>query len=259
MGKRGWGWGWSWAMAMLVSSACGSGEAVVHDEFEQEPDTGYFVADHDLPAQTAAEARLLNEGDDQRTAEQGLTVAQVAGRDDVWPKTVRHQLTYCIDVSGFGAHAPTVKRALEAAAADWQSAADVTFEHVASEDDRCSRKNTQVVFDVRPVKHRAYLARSFFPSQGRGMRELLIDSSALPPTKPWSLTGVLRHELGHVLGLRHEHTRFEDNPCFEDDHWRALTTYDSKSVMHYPQCAGANTGDLVLTERDRRGVASLYH
>jgi hypothetical protein len=72
------------------------------------------------------------------------------------------------------------------------------------------------------------------------------------------MKGVLTHELGHVLGLRHEHTRPEAGKCFEDNNWRALTTYDAHSVMHYPQCNGLNTGDLVLTAEDKKGIALLY-
>jgi serralysin len=40
--------------------------------------------------------------------------------------------------------------------------------------------------------------------------------------------------------------------------WRALTAYDSSSVMHCPQCNGTNSGDLVLTALDRTGAGSLY-
>jgi hypothetical protein len=75
----------------------------------------------------------------------------------------------------------------------------------------------------------------------------------------WTLTGVLRHELGHVLGFRHEHTRSTASGCYEDGNWRALTsTYDRYSVMHYPQCNGLQTGDLVLTSLDKSGARSLY-
>jgi hypothetical protein len=75
---------------------------------------------------------------------------------------------------------------------------------------------------------------------------------------PWTLTGVLRHELGHTIGFRHEHTRPEAGTCFEDNDWRALTQYDSASVMHYPQCNGTQDGDLVLTSADKSGARALY-
>src|SRR5690606_28927673 len=45
---------------------------------------------------------------------------------------------------------------------------------------------------------------------------------------------------------------------FEDSHWRALTSYDPSSVMHYPWCNGTNTGDLYLTELDKLGARLLY-
>jgi len=115
-----------------------------------------------------------------------------------------------------------------------------------------------VVFNVRQVCSGQYLARSFFPSTSRRGREILIDCTSFGNIKPWSLTGVLRHELGHSLGFRHEHTRPEAGTCFENNQWRALTAYDSASVMHYPQCNGTNNGDLNLTSLDKTGARSLY-
>ena len=69
---------------------------------------------------------------------------------------------------------------------------------------------------------------------------------------------MLRHELGHTIGFRHEHTRPESGTCFEDNNWRPLTGYDSKSVMHYPQCNGTQDGDLSLTATERAGANSVY-
>jgi hypothetical protein len=103
-----------------------------------------------------------------------------------------------------------------------------------------------------------YLARAFFPSSSRRSREVLISTSSFGNIAPWTLTGVLRHELGHTIGFRHEHTRPESGTCFEDNNWRALTAYDASSVMHYPQCNGTQTGDLVLTNLDKQGATALY-
>ena len=75
-----------------------------------------------------------------------------------------------------------------------------------------------------------------------------------------ALTGVLRHELGHILGFRHEHIRPEAAApeCSENPNWRALTTYDSASVMHYIYCNGTGSGSLALTPRDLEGLYLEY-
>jgi len=111
---------------------------------------------------------------------------------------------------------------------------------------------------VRPISGADYLARAFFPNDQRSSRNVLIDTTAFQQQSNPTLTGILRHELGHTLGFRHEHTRPEAGTCFEDNNWRALTPYDSKSVMHYPQCNGKGDRTLNLTDMDIQGAVSLY-
>jgi len=147
---------------------------------------------------------------------------------------------------------------MSSATGAWEAAADVNFVHLSQFDSSCNGSQTGVVFDVRQTSGAPYLARAFFPSSSRRSRNVIIDSSSFGNISPWTLTGILRHELGHTLGFRHEHTRPEAGTCFEDNKWRALTSYDSASVMHYPQCNGSNRGDLVLTTRDKTGAAALY-
>ncbi len=239
-------------MVLLGGVGWGCGDAVgtvngVGSAGFVEPDTGLVVVDADVLSDTDAQTSSTN---------QGLTVALVGGHDDVWSASARKDISYCLDRESFGPWASTVESAMADAIADWERSANVHFvllDHAA-----CSRSTTSVVFDVRKVERRPYLARSFFPSSPRSQRELLVDGTALPPPSPLTLTGVLRHELGHVMGLRHEHTRQADNPCYEDDNWRAVTSYDVRSVMHYPQCAGVMGRDLTLTPRDREGIALLY-
>src|SRR5262249_39971385 len=89
----------------------------------------------------------------------------------------------------------------------------------------------------------------------------LIATSSFGSIQPLTLAGILRHELGHILGFRHEHIRPEAgavNCPHEDDSWHILTEYDPASVMHYPQGNGTNTGDLNLTTVDQRGVHVVY-
>ncbi len=192
------------------------------------------------------------------SATEELAVNRVHGNDDRWSREAAQNLSYCVSKKDFGASYPAVVAAMESAAGAWSAVARVRYLHVAAEDGRCNLANPRVVFDVRRVCKGDYLARSFWPSSSRAVREILIDCASFRDIAPYTLAGVLRHELGHTLGFRHEHTRPEAGTCFEDWSWRALTPYDSASVMHYPQCHGTNHGDLVLTALDVQGARALY-
>jgi serralysin len=250
-------------------------EVLTYDEFKarayQEPDTGLYIINGDELVETEEQmqslydnflrslsaAQLRAEG--LASTEQFSIVNRVNGRDDVWPASTAQNLTYCISSSSFGSRYTTMVNAMNSATAAWESAAGsgLNFVHVSSQDGNCTNRNNNVVFNVRQVTSSQYLARAFFPSSSRRSREILVATSSFGNISPWTLTGVMRHELGHTIGLRHEHTRPEAGTCFENTSWRALTAYDSASVMHYPQCNGTNNGDLVLTNSDKAGAAAL--
>ena len=228
------------------------------EEFEaatyREPESGIYIVNGDTPIDDIRELKEFYMQHVQTTA---LTVHQAGGADATWSASQKMNLTYCVS-SGFGANYDKVVSALNAAAGVWEGAASVDFIHSSSQDSSCNAQNQNVVFDVRPTSGQPYLARAFFPDSGRTQRNLLIDSSAFGSLGTWTLGGILRHEMGHTLGFRHEHTRPQAGTCFEDNNWRALTSYDSASVMHYPQCNGSQQGDLVLTQKDKEGAASIY-
>jgi hypothetical protein len=189
-----------------------------------------------------------------------LIVHRVGDRDALWDSTQRKRLTYCVS-SAFGERREQVIADMYAAAGAWEEAADVDFIYLPSEDAACTAANPDVLFDIRPVDvNGQYLARAFFPNEPRPERNVLIDESAfrLDPNAALQLVGILRHELGHTLGWRHEHTRPESGTCFEDDDWRPLTDYDRFSVMHYPQCNGGGDWSLMLTHKDKNGAACAY-
>ncbi|MEZ4361125.1 MAG: M57 family metalloprotease [Kofleriaceae bacterium] len=193
------------------------------------------------------------------TVEQGLIVNRISTGDDKWNATNAINLRYCINRTSFGTRYTAVVNAMNAAAAAWEATARVNFIHVSTLDGSCTTATAGTIFNVRQVNSGgAFLARAFFPSSSRAAREVLIDTTAFGVITPYTLAGILRHELGHTLGFRHEHTRPEARVCFENNLWRALTTYDSASVMHYPQCNGTNRGDLILTARDKSGARLLY-
>ncbi|MFP2904764.1 M57 family metalloprotease [Pyxidicoccus sp. 3LFB2] len=267
-----------WAMGLVSLGMVGCGEAqeapvsqapvLTYEEFRaqawREPDTGLYIVDGDTPVRDESELRQVYEtyvrdargGGDVATQRAPLIVNRFNNADDRWDYRRQRNLSYCVSTA-FGSNYNTVVQAMAQAAAAWQQV-NVRFQHRSDQDGACTATNNSVVFDVRPVSGQSYLARAFFPSFSRAGRNVLIDASSFGNNAPWTLTGILRHELGHTLGFRHEHTRPEARTCFEDNNWRALTAYDAASVMHYPHCNGSNRGDLSLTASDVSGTYALY-
>jgi hypothetical protein len=185
------------------------------------------------------------------------------GNDAVWTSPQKDNLTYCIQrdgIRGFQDNYYRVATAMAAAANDWEASANVNFKHVASEDTDCMNSD-RVLFKVLETwaswQGGDVQAGAFFPDSPPQDRILWI-AADMPqnPSAPLSFTGLLRHELGHILGLVHEHAREEQ--CPEVGDWRALTGYDRYSVMHYRiRCDGPNV-DYFLTDLDKEGVAQLY-
>jgi hypothetical protein len=189
-----------------------------------------------------------------------LTLAIFNGEEAVWATQRKRALTYCVSTA-FGGQHDKVVADMEAATGAWEQVANVDFSHVAAQDASCDGRNESVLFDVNPVDVDGdYLARAFFPGEPRADRNVYVDLTALAldPAQDLQLTGVLRHELGHTLGFRHEHTRPESGACFEDDDFKPITAYDKLSVMHYPQCNGGTSWKLLLTDRDKSGAACVY-
>ncbi|MGC4123082.1 MAG: M57 family metalloprotease [Myxococcales bacterium] len=263
------------AMVLAMAGLMGCGEGLVAEEesasvghggltweefnsrIYQEPGTDVYIVDGDTPI--VGEKNLREFYDNHVAHGDQLTVNTVNGSDDKWNATQKLNITYCINKSAFGTRYSQVVQAMAEATGAWMNVANVKFVYVSAQDANCTSSNGNVVFDVNPVNAGGqYIARAFFPAQSRSTRNVLIDNSAFTSSGDPSLTGVLRHELGHTLGFRHEHTRPESGTCFEDSNYRVLTTYDQASVMHYPQCNGISSWALELTAKDAAGAAALY-
>lgn len=262
------------ALAALVTGCAdeptlGDTTPLAFDDFVatlyREPDSGAYIVDGDLPLHSLDDVRAYHAA---LTAAQGLSIEVNLFGDIRWSDSQKLQLTYCVSTS-FGGNYQAVVAAMAAAGADWELTTYVDFIHVPAQDGACTASNQSVMFDVNPGDGKpidgkpAPWARSFFPSYGRGERNVIIHPIALAPPSPYSLTGLLRHELGHTLGFVHEHYRAEAGQgsvsgCSSGQWLRDVTVYDSASVMHYPQCGGTQTGDLVLTALDRAGATAVY-
>ena len=225
--------------------------------FKEPFEGGKYIVNGDTPI---LDDKHLKEFFDRIQGRAGLTINQVNGQDTAWNAVEKRQLTYCVSTT-FGANHARMVSDMKAAANAWEAVAAIDYIYVAGEDDSCTASNPHVLFDVRPVNvNGQYLARAFFPDEPRAARNVLVDNSSfqLDPNGKLTLEGILRHELGHTLGFRHEHTRPDSGTCFEDNNWRPLTNYDAFSVMHYPQCNGQGDWALTLTAIDRSGAACIY-
>lgn len=197
-----------------------------------------------------------------------LTVMHVDDRDAKWDVQTRMNLTYCVS-DDFGSRKQSVIDAMDTATTAWEDAAVIDFKYVAAEDADCTTDNNAVLFPVIPAPSGAtYLGRSFFPNYPDAYMSLNLNLPDFDAAKAsggelgqnLTVAGILRHELGHILGFRHEHIRPEAQAyqCAEDDQYRPITAYDSESVMHYPQCNGDGDWSLTLTQLDRQGAAQYY-
>lgn len=209
----------------------------------------------ELVAVLRAEARGIS------TTQQHSTVMLAPnGQDDIWSPAQRIDLTYCVD-DAWGTSKQRVIDEMAAATAAWEAVANVNFTYVPSQDGNCGSAPAGVLFSVRRQASGGGCA--FFPSYPdscEGIRVLTYSLSNVPGGPAVTTTGILRHELGHILGLRHEHIR-SGFACTGETFTeaRAVTAYDSASVMHYPWCqGGTNTADLNITALDAQGARALY-
>ncbi len=181
------------------------------------------------------------------------------GSRDYYPNVAQRNLTYAVDRNSFSSQAQyqTVVNNVRLAGQKWQGVCPtcrVRFTYLSQYDN--SPTHDKVNFIVRLIDVRgAYIAAAFFPHEGPVRRYLNVDPSYF--TTSFNKVGVFRHELGHVLGYRHEHTRNIPGCFFEDNQWQPLTPYDPKSVMHY-FCGGAGSLNLDITALDRAGHRTLY-
>lgn len=172
-------------------------------------------------------------------------------------------LSYCVLKNTFTTEADynLVVGNVKAATLGWESVCGIKFEYKPQLDNGTSTKPEGVLFPVRQIDAGGqFIAAAFFPTDPKNRRRLLIDPSYFDPGLGFDKVGVLRHELGHVLGWRHEHIRSEAPAiCPDEDVANTvnLTDYDPQSVMHY-FCGNVGSRDLAITDVDKIGSQKVY-
>ncbi|HEX8621419.1 MAG TPA: matrixin family metalloprotease [Allosphingosinicella sp.] len=152
-----------------------------------------------------------------------------------------------------------VVKSMRAACMEWEETCGVDFKHLKELDDRPGTAPEGALFVVRGFDAGGqFIAAAFFPNDPKDRRHVLVDPSYY--TTSFDQVGVFRHELGHVLGFRHEHIRAEapadcpDEPLFDT---KNLGKYDPQSVMHY-FCGEVGSSDLRISDLDRNGSQQVY-
>lgn len=199
-----------------------------------------------------------------------LIVHVYRGQPAYWRRSDGRKLRYAVVRATFPDDA-TYKQVIadmNSATVSWEEvcpACGVDFQHAREHDDITTMEEFGQLAQSDKVRFIViyqnaggqFIAAAFFPSDPWNRRILAVDPSYFNLSGGYTGVGVLRHELGHVLGYRHEHTRGVPGCYFEDNSWLPLSPYDPHSVMHY-FCGGAGTEHLRLSEIDKEGHRAQY-
>jgi hypothetical protein len=181
-------------------------------------------------------------------------------------------VNYCVQLRTFDTEAEyqQMVQMMKDATAAWSATCNIKFNHVDNLDDTPPDATPPqgVTFTVRraaedmvsPNGGRA-LAVSFYPGDGGDKRHLYIFPFYYA-NHPFDRTGVLRHELGHVIGFRHEFARVDNPPnaCgLQEPAGKPLTPIDFTSVMQYycPQ-SGLGSTTMQISALDKQGAQIVY-
>jgi hypothetical protein len=201
-----------------------------------------------------------------KSEEQEFTISTIGGIPELWPGGTT--LTYAIVRNSFPSkelYDSTVKF-MQIAERSWMDASNIHFKHLEKYDTASpsSIPKDPIIFYVQFFdKPATFVAKAFFPNDSAYRRKVLVRPSLFSPNLTVSRPGILRHELGHILGARHEHIWSHVEKCRSESltiRYRSaqqVTEYDPYSVMHY-LCGDLGSRTLELTSFDIAGIQKLY-
>jgi hypothetical protein len=236
---------------------------------------GYYVVEWDLVFTSEA---ALREHFDQISVPETPKLAMFrqlsTGFEPEYAGLEALDINYCI--SNSFTNKSTVISDIAAATAGWEEVANVIFRYDSAQDANCNQNNTIVDFAVVPQTvtglagcgaNKMLWGLTCPIGNGSTSAEgiLSVNYGVFSAFPGLTGAGLFRHELGHILGFRHEHPWAPSGGgCDEpqtsagvDITGRRLTNYDQASVMHYPQCAGI-AGDFIISTLDGEGARQIY-
>jgi hypothetical protein len=195
-----------------------------------------------------------------------ITGYDMATHDTI--KWERFPIKYCIDKTSFNIVSggyDSVKRNFLEATAEWEKLCKVKFIYVEGADRYNSSLRATVDFVVTyiPYNIKGFIATSFFPNDPIEKRKLYVF------LKYWltgyDKIGIFRHEIGHILGFKHEHSSQSEQVPDDCRYYYPelpgnglpLTYYDKLSVMHY-FCGDAGTRMMNFSRLDTFGTQTIY-
>ena len=239
--------------------------------------TKYFVVENDRKVPESKLLAYANEviagfSPDEPAPEklEGLVAATIDGKPMRWALPMI--LKWSIDTATFDGKPSELEKAkaiCSKATEDWNSAARQLgiFDSIHFEEDT---NDPLFKFAFSDFGNPNLYAVAFFPNDPASERVVNIGPTTFVEPNSFDPVGVIRHELGHVLGFRHEHIRPEAQEGMswweksQMEQWVSgdisaenLTEYDSQSVMHYP-LNGGGTLDFELSDADKAGFQLLY-